>query len=182
MQEAVEVMGTLIRWTEQPKNAEDKSIYVGPVIQGFYKDKKVNIGQNDSNLYEILLSNGTLVSVWGSGLLDGKFAEIPMGCEVRLTYLGITQPKTAKGRAYQNFKVEYDKSSRIPMNVAAPSATGQTPVAPTYAAPAYQAPVAPTAAPAYVAPQTAAPVAPVAALGVAPVVPPQQAPAQGDGF
>lgn len=139
-QEAKEQMGQVVRWTPEPKNAEDKSIYLGEVIQGFYKSMKTNVGQNDSNLYEILLPTGELVGVWGSGLLDGKFKEIPIGCEVRITYLGISQPKTPKGRAYQNFKVEFDASSRAPMQTA-----GAAPVAPATPAPTQpaQAPSAP---------------------------------------
>lgn len=128
--EAKETMGQVVRWTEQPKNADDKSIYLGTVISGFYKSKKTNVGQNASNIYEILLPNGTLVGIWGSGLLDGKFADIPMGCEVRITYLGVQQPKTPKGRAYQNFKVEFDKDSRAPMTEAVPATA---PVAPASA-------------------------------------------------
>lgn len=136
--EAKEQMGQTLRWTEQPKNAEDKSIYLGPVVQGFYKNKKTDVGQNESNLYEIQLADGTLVGVWGSGLLDGKFEEIPLGCEVRIKFLGIAQPKTPKGRAYQNFLVEYDKDSRAPMRPAGEA------TAPAAAAPA-AAPVAPAA-------------------------------------
>lgn len=145
MQEAKEAMGQLIRWTEQPKNAEDKSIYLGPVIQGFYVNLKTKVGQNESNLYEIKLPNGELVSVWGSGLLDGKFQEIPVGCEVRITYLGVQQPKTPKGRAYQNFKVEFDVNSRVPMKEAAPADAPKV-------APSAPAPVAPTAPSAPTAP------------------------------
>lgn len=131
---AQEVMGQSVRWTEQPKNADDKSIYLGTVIQGFYKGMKTGVGQNESNIYEILLPNGQVVGIWGSGLLDGKFETggpngrpIPIGCEVRITYLGISQPKTPKGRPYQNFLVEFDETSKMPMVAAnAPAQTGAT--------------------------------------------------------
>lgn len=118
--EAKETMGKMLRWTEtaKDKKQEDSTIYIGNVVSGFYVGKKDNVGQNSSNVYEIKLASGELVSIWGSGLLDGKFKEIPLGCEVRVTYLGIEQPKTPKGRAYQNFKVEYDETSRTPMQTA----------------------------------------------------------------
>ena len=175
MKEAVEQMGQVLRWVEQPKDAEDKSIYLGPVVQGFYKNKKTNVGQNDSNLYEILLSDGTLVGVWGSGLLDGKFQDIPVGCEVRITYLGVAQPKTPKGRAYQNFKVEYDADSRAPMAQAGAPVAPAAPVAPVAPAQATSTPAAAPAAP--VAPAPAAPTAPAA-----PAPTGATAPANQDGF
>lgn len=142
--EAVEKMGQIIRWTEQPKNADDKSIYLGPVIQGFYVGLKTKVGQNESNLYEIQLSNGELISVWGSGVIDGKFQEIPQGCEVRITFLGIQEPKKPGGRRYQNFKVEFDASSKAPMKAAGTAAIGAAPVAQA----SVQQPARPAAAPA----------------------------------
>jgi hypothetical protein len=94
------------------------------------------VGKNESTVYEIRTAKGELLSMWGSALLDGKFAQVPMGSEVRVTCLGMTQPKTAKGRPYMNFKVEYAKPVTTMTEAAAP-ARGNT------AAPA--APVAPAA-------------------------------------
>lgn len=107
--EAKEQMGEVIRFVPEPKNAEDKSIFLGEVVQGIYKRMKSHIGRNDSNIYELQLGDGRLVSVWGSQLLDGKFAQIPEGSEVRISYLGIQQPKTPAGRAYAGYKVEWAK-------------------------------------------------------------------------
>lgn len=123
--ESVEQMSELIRWTPEPKNAEDKSFYLGPVVTGYYLEKKTKVGQNESNLYEIEVVDpathaGHRMAVWGSSLLDGKFNDIPLGCMVRLSFLGIAQPKSPKGRAYQNFKVEYDEATRRPMREASP--------------------------------------------------------------
>lgn len=122
--EATEQMSELIRWVPEPKNADDKSHYLGPVLTGYYLEKKTKVGQNESNLYEIEVVDpashaGHRVAVWGSSLLDGKFNDIPVGCMVRISYLGNAQPKTPKGRAYQNFKVEYDETARRPMREAA---------------------------------------------------------------
>jgi len=139
-QEAVEQMGEMLRWTPEPKKADEKTVYLGEVVNGWYVTKKEKVGQNESNVYEIKLKDGRLVSMWGSSLLDGKFAEIPLGSEVRVSYLGISQPKTPKGRAYQNFRVEFDKDSRAPMAEAAPATPAQgqatAPVAPQATAPA----------------------------------------------
>lgn len=132
MTEAKEQFGKMLRWTAQPTSAEqgEKTIFMGETIQGYYVGKRDKVGQNESSVYEIMLPSGEKVSFWGSGLLDGKFAEIPLNCEVRVTYLGTAQPKTPKGRAYQNFKVEFDKDSKKPMALAGQS----TPTAPASAA------------------------------------------------
>lgn len=140
MKEAKEVFGKMLRWTEVAKNADhdEKTIFLGEAVQGFYVNKRNNVGQNESSVYELKLDNGELVSFWGSDLIDGKFAEIPLGSSVRVTFLGIAQPKTPKGRAYQNFRVEYDDSVRAPMKEVGHPAD----------APVAQAPSAPATAPA----------------------------------
>lgn len=153
MQEAKEQFGTMLRWTAQPKDQKqaDSTEFLGEVIQGWYLRKKIDVGQNDSNVYEIQLRDGRLVSVWGSGVLDGKFdsgyknGPIPVGAEVRITYLGIAQPKTPGGRAYQQFKVECDVDSVKPANfaetvTAAAPAVGAAPQQTYQPAPAAPAP------------------------------------------
>lgn len=173
-QEAKETFGKMLRWTEQPKDAAqaEKTIFIGEAVQGFYVDKRENVGQNNSSVYEILLADGQKVAFWGSDLLDGKFKEIPVNCEVRITCLGTQQPKTSKGRAYLGFKVEFDKDSVKPANLVAVGEEGtDTGTAPVTA----PVPTAPTAMAGGVAP--VAPVAPVV-QGVAPVAP-AAAPNQG---
>ena len=145
MTEATEEFGKMLRWTEQPKDAvqAEKTVFIGTVVQGYYVAKRNGVGKNDSTVYEILLANGEKYAFWGSGLLDGKFNDIPKNCEVRVTCLGETQPKTPAGRPYMNFKVEFDKDSVKPANlveadpaqatgapVAAPVATEPAPAAP----------------------------------------------------
>lgn len=132
-QEARESMSEIVRWTPNPKDAEDKSVYLGEVLTGYYLGKKTGVGQNNSNLYEIQMSDvgpnlGRKVSIWGSQLLDGRFEEVPVNCMIRVTCLGIAQPKTPKGRAYMNFKLEYDKTSTRPANMveAAPATVANT--------------------------------------------------------
>lgn len=188
MTEATEEFGKMLRWAEQPKDAAqaEKTVFIGTVVQGFYVAKRTGVGQNDSTVYEILLADGQKYAFWGSGLLDGKFQDIPMNCEVRVTCLGETQPKTPSGRPYMNFKVEFDKDSVKPATLveAAPAQGAAVAAAPAAAAPAptaapVAAPVAaPTAAP------TAAPVAaPVAeAPAAAPEAPAAPAAPAGDGF
>ena len=164
MQEAREEFGKMLRWTEQPDNADqgEKTIYLGPTVQGFYVNKRENVGQNASNVYEIKLPNGELVAMWGSQLLDGRFDKVPLGCEVRVTCLGRQQPKTPTGRPYMGFKVEFDPTSRAPMqevgHPADPAPARDTEVEASAAAAMAPAPAAPAAP----APQAAPAPAPVA--------------------
>lgn len=112
--------GVGIRWTETPKDDKqrDSTIYLGPVVTGYYIGMKSNVGQNNSNVYEIKLEDGKVVSIWGSGLLDERFEQVPLNCLVRVTYKGIAQPKKPTGRPYQNFLVEFDADAKMPMSVA----------------------------------------------------------------
>lgn len=142
-QEANEPMGTMVRWEEQAGEGAENTIYLGPVVQGIYKNMKTNVGQNSSTIYELELADGQLVSFWGSSLLDGKFAQIEVGMEVRVTYLGVAQPKTAKGRPYRNFRVEYAKPVTSMNEVNPAEAGGQAALVPGAQAPAAQAPVQP---------------------------------------
>ena len=114
--EAQEQFGKMLRWTEQPKDQQqaEKTTFMGEQIQGSYRNKRTGVGQNDSNVYEVELASGELVSFWGSSLIDGKFDKggphggaIPVGSEIRVTYLGRVQPKTAGGRSYDNFRIEW---------------------------------------------------------------------------
>lgn len=107
-QEAKEQLGTIIRWDEVADKGQEQTLYLGPTVQGLYVDKKMNIGANKSNLYEIEIADGRKVSIWGSALLDGKFDLIPMGSEVRVTYLGMEKAKQS-ARSYRTFKVEFAK-------------------------------------------------------------------------
>ncbi len=130
-QEAKEEMGKMVRWNEVATSKQENTVYIGPVLQGIYERRKDDVGPNDSKVYEIRMADGSLNSMWGSDLLDGKFEKVPLGSEVRITFLGVAQPKTPKGRAYNNFKVEFAppapqtmrEATSEPSNVAGPAPT-----------------------------------------------------------
>lgn len=129
-QEAKEVFGTMLRWTPEPKKPDEKTLYLGPEVQGIYSGMKTDVGQNASNVYDITLPDGRLVSIWGSDLLDGKFKEIPIGSEVLIRFLGIQQPKTPTGRAYNGFQVMYAKPvAKMAEAGVAPAGANAAPVA-----------------------------------------------------
>ena len=167
-QEATEEMGTMLRWEEVAPAGAENTLFLGNVVQGIYKAMKTNIGQNDSTIYELQLADGRLVSFWGSSLLDGKFAQIEIGMEVRITFLGVAQPKSAAGRQYRNFKVEYAKPVTT-MNEVTPEVPGATP--------APEAPAVPATAPADAPAPAPAPAPAVTTPAPAPATTPAPAPA-----
>lgn len=148
LQEVKEEFGKMVRWTEAPKDQAqaEKTVYIGPVLHGIYVGKKDHVGTNDSNVYDIKVADGTVYSMWGSDLLDGKFNKIFFNSEVRVTCLGIAQPKTPKGRAYMNFKVEAAKPVTTMAEVAAVAPESPSSFTPPAASTVTGAPVtAPTA-------------------------------------
>lgn len=77
----------------------------------FEKDKELigtlvlietEVGPNSSNLYTLKKTNGELVSIWGTALLDNRFKKTEIGSEIKLVYLGKTQSEKT-GRTYHNF-------------------------------------------------------------------------------
>lgn len=78
----------------------------GDTIQGVYIAKKEDVGINKSNVYLIQVEGvEEPTSVWGSTVLDTKFQEIPISCEVKIEYLGKVKSKAPQ--PYKDFKVLY---------------------------------------------------------------------------
>lgn len=75
-----------------------------PVLTGVMVGKDTGIGKNNSNLYKFELQDGTIVSVWGSVVLDDRLGSIETGTEVRIEYKGMIKNE-ASGRSFKNFIV-----------------------------------------------------------------------------
>ena len=75
-------------------------------LHGVFVESKSNVGRHRSNVYVIEKDNGDRVQVWGSTVLDTKFAEIPLESEVWIKCLGETTSKS--GSTYVDYSVEYD--------------------------------------------------------------------------
>ena len=73
-------------------------------IVGVYKRMQMQVGPNKSNMYFLEQKDGSEVGVWGTSLLDDRFAKLEAGTEVKIVYQGkSTSPKT--GRSYHNFSI-----------------------------------------------------------------------------
>lgn len=76
----------------------------GDTLIGVLKDIKSDVGENNSKLYKIEKSDGSLVAIWGSSVLDSKMSEIEIGQELRIVYGG--KKKSANGnRQYKDFSL-----------------------------------------------------------------------------
>jgi len=107
-QEAKSDLGKIVRWNEVANDQiqEEKTIYVGNIVEGVLATKRSGVGSNNSWMYEIETMDKGLLSIWGSKLLDDKFKDIPEGYLVKVNCLGLQQSKTG-GNDYIGYKVEY---------------------------------------------------------------------------
>jgi len=64
---------------------------------------KSNVGANESMLYQLKTEDG-IIGVWGSTVLDTKFAGIQNGSMVKIEPMG-KQKSEKTGRTYQDFRV-----------------------------------------------------------------------------
>jgi len=76
-----------------------------PIFKGVFIAAEGDVGPNHSNLYTFRIEDGSLMSVWGSGVLDVRFKNLQMGEEVIIRYLGKQKSEKVKGREYHNFEV-----------------------------------------------------------------------------
>lgn len=83
---------------------KDQMLTEGDFIEGRYVSKKENVGANNSTIY-ILDVDGEQVGVWGTSVLDTKFAQIAVGKMVAIEYQGKKQSEKRKGSSYHDFKV-----------------------------------------------------------------------------
>jgi hypothetical protein len=76
------------------------------ILEGLLIQKKDHIGANNSNVYIIELKDkpGEVINVWGSTVLDTKFASVGVNEEVRIEYMGEVESKKG-GRKYRDFKL-----------------------------------------------------------------------------
>ena len=74
------------------------------LLFGKYLGFEENVGANQSKLYKIMLENGETVSMWGSTVIDGRMAQIPVNNTVSVKYLGkVTNERS--GREYKDFDI-----------------------------------------------------------------------------
>ena len=94
-----------------------------PII-GKYIGRKDNVGPNQSSIYNLVNEeDGEIWGVWGSAVIDSKFAEIPLNSRVRIEYLG---KKPGKRGEFKDYSVKY----KAPEGATAPAQAAPTVPAP----------------------------------------------------
>jgi hypothetical protein len=76
-----------------------------PVVEGQYIKKDTDVGENGSNMYKIQQEDGSVVSVWGSTVLDNKMDNVGIGQYIQIKYLGKKPSPNRKGKEYKDFSV-----------------------------------------------------------------------------
>jgi hypothetical protein len=83
---------------------KDVPLTEGDSVEGRYISKKEDVGANKSNVYVIQTEDGELVGVWGSTVIDAKFANIEIGSQVAIEYVGVKKAKVGN-KTYKDFFV-----------------------------------------------------------------------------
>lgn len=86
-------------------NDKDAEFKPGDSIEGKLVEVKTGVGINKSNIY-LIQPDGSeeQIGVWGSTVLDGKFAKIAIGSYVKVVYTGTAMSK-ARGKEYKTYEV-----------------------------------------------------------------------------
>ena len=76
---------------------------VGAVCEGVLTELKKDLGPNKSTLLTIEDAMGNPTSMWENAVLADRLADVEVGAEVRIKFLGKVMGKS--GRSYNNYEV-----------------------------------------------------------------------------
>ena len=77
------------------------------VLEGKYIQKRTGVGPNNSCVYEIQQDNGTVVSMWGSTVIDFRMVNVPFNSMIKIEYKGLVKNPKSK-RFYKDFDIFID--------------------------------------------------------------------------
>jgi len=100
-----------VEWTETGKSGSDMWNYkeqgAGALLRGVFMLLETNVGDNNSNIYNVETKDG-MKAFWGSSLLDDRFKDLEPGDLLHIKYLGMKKSK-AGGREYHDFETKISK-------------------------------------------------------------------------
>jgi len=73
-------------------------------VEGTLKQVKAKVGPNESMMYILKREGKEDIAVWGSTVIDHRMAEIELGKDVKIVYLGKEKGEKS-GREYRNYEV-----------------------------------------------------------------------------
>lgn len=96
-------------WVEvSAKGGEMHDFLVNKTLEGRYLGKKVGVGANNSNVYNVeITKDGELetASFWGTTVLDSQMQQVPVNARLKVVYKGMAEGKN--GRKYKDFSIYY---------------------------------------------------------------------------
>ena len=78
-------------------------------IQGVMIGKRLDVTDRKMCFYDIEVSGEGTFSILGNVVINRILRDLPIGTEIRITYLGEAKSKT--GTNFKNYKVEYNKAT-----------------------------------------------------------------------
>ena len=91
-------IGDAVEWEE-----------IGQEIVGILKNIRRDVGENKSIMYEIEEEDGSIISIWGSTILDNRMIRVDVGDKVKIIYKGKKQSQKNKTRSFHDFEVFHKK-------------------------------------------------------------------------
>lgn len=93
------------KWIDVPFWNEKGKLNEGDTLSGYYIDKEEYTTKFGDTSCFIVKAEDTVYKLSGQADIRSKFAEIPMGAKVWVTYDGLTETKRGAKKSYT---VEYD--------------------------------------------------------------------------
>jgi len=84
----------------------------GDSIEGILVGKQENVGDNNSNMYNIDTGEKGIFGVWGSAVLDPKMIYVNVEDKIRITFKGLGIKQSGKFPP-KLFKVEVDAVDKL---------------------------------------------------------------------
>lgn len=92
-------------------------------IEGTYVDRKDNVGQYNSTVYNIQSDDGEIQAVWGDTVLNGEMNKYKFGMYLKIKFAGRKRKKDVKDsvpmndkNSFWNWEVFYDDSTGEPVS------------------------------------------------------------------
>lgn len=85
--------------------SKDEPLKAGDSITGDYTGTQKDVGLNNSQVHNLKTAEGTR-SIWGSTVLDSRFAQVNLGDTVRVTFTGLSDKPGKFGKPFKTYKVE----------------------------------------------------------------------------
>jgi len=74
---------------------------VDSFITGILLSIEDNVGKHKTKVYNLKQPDNSIISIWGSTVLDSKIKLVELGDDIKIIYLGVPE-----GKDYKDFKIQ----------------------------------------------------------------------------